>query len=260
MATFPDNHIDLTVTSPPYDNLRDYNGYDFNFEGIANQLYRITKQGGVLVWVVGDETKNFCESLNSFKQAIYFVENCGFNLLDTMIYKKVNYAPAYPNMKRYAQNFEYMFVLTKGKPKVFNPIRVDKKPSTIARQQYKHVGGYRQKDGSFKKSETLSGGNVQKDACNVWEYVVGGNYTNDKYALKHPAVFPEKLANDHILSWSNDGDLILDPMCGSGTTCKMAMVNKRNYIGIDISEEYCAITRRRIAEHEQQQTLFEGVQ
>ena len=138
-----DNSVDLTVTSPPYDNLRTYNGFSWDFEGIAKELYRITKDGGLIVWVVGDNTTNFCESLSSFKQALYFVEDCGFNLLDTMIYYKQNYAPAYPNLKRYANQFEYMFIFSKGKPKTFNPIQKPK-----VRNKEEKVA-FRQQDGSL---------------------------------------------------------------------------------------------------------------
>jgi len=232
MKTFTDECIDLTVTSPPYDNLRDYNGYNFNFEGIAQELYRITKKGGVVVWVVGDQTKNFCESFSSFKQAIYF-NKMGFNLLDTMVYYKQNYAPAYPTLKRYANQFEYMFVFSKGKPNTFNPIEVIKK---------EHRGGktsFRKPDGT-KVHKIVVSNKETKHASNVWSYPMGNKTIN------HPAVFPEKLAEDHIKSWSNEGDLVLDPMCGSGTTCKMAKLNNRNFIGIDCSEEYCKIASERI--------------
>ena len=253
MKLLPNECIDLTVTSPPYDNLRTYNGYieqwSFEkFQAIAKELYRITKDGGVVVWVVGDETKNFCESLTSFKQALYFVEDVGFKLLDTMIYAKKSYAPAYPNMCRYAQTFEYMFVLIKGnKPKTFNPIKTEKQQSSIRDKE--EVNGYRQKDGSmtYKRMKT---DNLLKNECNVWVYDVGFmKSSKDKISFKHPATFPEALAQDHILSWSNEGDLVLDPFMGSGTTAKMALLNGRNYIGIDISEEYCEIARKRIAEH-----------
>lgn len=244
MKDMPDNYIDLTVTSPPYDNLRTYNGFSFDFEGIAKELYRITKIGGVLVWVVGDETKNFCESLTSFKQAIYFVDHCGFNLLDTMIYAKKSYAPAYPTMRRYAQTFEYMFVLSKGKPSTFNPIRTSKEKSSISNKE--ETNGFRQKDGSIKLKR-MKTSNLTKAECNVWVYDVGFNKSSkDKISFVHPATFPEQLAHDHIASWSNEGDIVFDPMCGSGTTCKMAKQLGRNFIGIDISEEYCEIAKQRI--------------
>lgn len=232
MQKIPDKSIDMILTSPPYDNLRDYKGYTFNFEGIAKEIYRVLKDGGVCVWVVGDTTEFFCESLTSFKQALYF-NSIGFNLLDTMIYYKQNYAPAYPTLRRYANQFEYMFVFSKGKPKTFNPIQKNK-----VRNKEEKVA-YRQKDGSMVRKLKLKGRDT-KDASNVWEYPVGGN------TLNHPAVFPEKLAEDHILSWSNEGDIILDPMAGSGTTLKMAKKNNRNYIGIEISEEYIDIIKSRL--------------
>jgi len=237
MKTLEDNSIDLTVTSPPYDNLRDYNGYTFDFEGIAKELYRVTKDGGVVVWVVGDATKDFCESMSSFKQAIYF-NSIGFNLLDTMIYFKQGVPPMYPDSRRYTQKFEYMFVFTKGRPKTWNPLK--DKPNKYA-GSIPNIG-MRQKDGSIRKR--LNQVKPIKDfglRDNVWEYQNGGKKMGD-----HPAVFPEKLADDHILSWSNEGDTVLDPMAGSGTTLKMAKKNNRNYIGIEISEEYIEIIKERL--------------
>lgn len=240
MQKMQDNYIDLTVTSPPYDNLRDYKGYSFDFESIAKELYRVTKDGGVVVWVVGDETKNFNESGTSFKQALYFKE-IGFNLLDTMIYNKMNYAPAYPTMRRYAQVFEYMFIFSKGKPKTFNPIQWDKKESSFKRDKY--IGcKTRNKDGSQKDGKILISTRKTKDASNVWGYPTD----KAKDSKNHPAVFPEKLANDHIISWSNENDLIFDPFMGSGTTAKMALINNRNFIGCEISSDYVAIANKRL--------------
>jgi site-specific DNA-methyltransferase (adenine-specific) len=242
MARMPDGFIDLTVTSPPYDNLRDYKGYCFDFENVAKELFRVTKQGGVVVWVVADETKAFCESLSSFKQAIFFVESCGFNLLDTMIYHKSNYAPAYPTLRRYANTFEYMFVFSKGKPKTFNPIQQDK----VVLFSKTRLGKYRQKDGSVvKKTMKVDTGRLTKDAENVWTICP----TKSKGAGNHPAVFPEQLVIDHIISWSNENELVYDPFMGSGTTAKMALLNNRKFVGSEISKEYCEIAEKRINEN-----------
>lgn len=239
----PDESIDLTVTSPPYDNLRKYNGFEWDFEALAYELYRVTKPGGVVVWVVGDETKNFCESLTSFKQAIYFVESVGFNLLDTMIYKKKGGPPTYPNLRRYGNIFEYMFVFTKGKPKTFNPIK-DRKNRSFGKLNSGITA--RQRDGTTKKVRDY----IPQEfgaRFNVWEYDVGKNKdTKDVVALKHPARFPEKLAEDHILSWSNPGDIVLDPFMGSGTTAKMAALNGRFFVGFEISPEYVEISNKRL--------------
>ena len=250
MKGLPDKCIDLTVTSPPYDNLRTYNGFSFNFEGIAKELFRITKQGGVVVWVVGDATINGSETGTSFRQALYFKE-IGFNLHDTMIYKK--HSPYPPNV-RYWQCFEYMFVLSKGKPKTFKPITQTKTKFAGYRNQT-----VRKKDGSIELLEGNAKDRIinaqqtkQRIMDNIWEIPSGyGRSTKDKIAYKHPAMFPEKLANDHIISWSNPGDIVFDPFVGSGTTAKMALLNGRNYIGIDISEEYCEIARKRIAKYTQ---------
>lgn len=239
MAKMSDNFIDLTVTSPPYDNLREYKGYSFPFEKIANELYRVTKKGGVVVWVVGDATMNGSESGTSFKQALYFM-SIGFNLHDTMIYQKVNYVPLTHN--RYEQSFEFMFIFSKGKPNTFNPIKI---PCKQAGKIEKYGLERRQSHGSkhamrlYAETE-FKAINETKIAPNIFAYTLGREKTG------HPAPFPEQLANDHILSWSNEGDLVYDPFMGSGTTAKMAIKNNRNWIGSEISEEYCSIIEQRV--------------
>lgn len=243
MKHLPDNYIDLTVTSPPYDDLRKYNGYSYDFESVAKELYRITKNGGVVVWVVGDKTKNGSESGTSFRQALYFKE-IGFNLHDTMIYRKKNPIPYRHN--RYQPCFEYMFVLSKGKPLTFNPILVPTKNSGIASRLNQRQLNGDITNGSGKGKPIKS----QKFRDNIWEYGVGAGVTTiDKVAFEHPAIFPERLAEDHILSWSNECDIVLDCFMGSGTTAKMALLNNRNYIGIELSQEYIDIANERLSEY-----------
>ena len=238
MAKMPDYFVDLTVTSPPYDGLRTYNGYSFPFEDIARELFRITKDGGVVVWIVGDATVKGSETGTSFRQALFFKE-VGFNLHDTMIWEKQTFTATGALKTRYAQVFEYMFIFTKGKIKTFNPIkdRETKGPGI------KH-GTIRQIDGTTKKQSSIGKMYAEKKAqrFNVWRINTECSNTN----RFHPAQFPEKLANDHIISWSNEGDLVYDPFMGSGTTAKMAILNKRNWIGSEISDEYCKIIERRI--------------
>lgn len=241
MKTIPDGSIDLTVTSPPYDNLRKYNGYVFDFEGIAQQLYRVTKLGGVVVWVVADATINGSETGTSFRQALYF-KDIGFNLHDTMIYQ-TDKPPM--NDNRYQAEFEYMFVLSKGKPKSFNPILKKCKKAGERR-----IGTtYRETSGALK-NQWRGGvyGTTSVAGC-IWYYPTGG------INLGHPAPYPESLAGDHILSWSNPGDTVLDPMTGSGTTGKMAVKYNRNFIGIEIDPQYFAIAQKRVHDAEQQMTL-----
>lgn len=243
------NCIDLTITSPPYDNLRNYKGYTFNFKAIAKELFRVTKNGGVVVWVVGDATINGSETGTSFKQALFFKE-IGFNLHDTMIYVKKNYLPITTN--RYEPAFEYMFIFTKGKPKTFNPLMKKNKSVGLKGGSHRHDGE------NLEKLHTNNGIiNEFGRLTNVWEFACGSMNTKDKIAFKHPATFPEKLAESHILSWSNEGDIILDPMCGSGTTCKMAFLNKRKFIGMDISKDYCKIAKIRLNKLMQQKSLQE---
>lgn len=251
MSRMPDNYIDLTVTSPPYDGLRTYNGYSFPFEEIAKELYRVTKQGGVVVWIVGDATVNGSETGTSFKQALYFMQ-CGFNLHDTMIYQKISYMPN-KKAKRYDGLFEFMFVFSKNTPKTFNEIIEER--TNIEKSICKKDIMVRQKDGSFKKSERINKGTTKKMG-NVWTYLNNSNSTKDKIAFEHPAIFPEQLANDHIISWSNEGDIVYDCFGGSGTVAKMAHKWKRNWILSEISSEYVQIAEKRIAPYLAQTSLF----
>lgn len=236
MAKMPDNFIDLTVTSPPYDNLRTYKGYSFDFENVAKELYRVTKQGGVVVWVVDDATVNGSETLTSFRQALYF-KDIGFNVHDTMIYQ-TNKPPM--NDNRYQKDFEYMFVFSKGKPKTFNPIMVETQHPNVLNK-----GGNRNADGSKKERTYINKTGNIKVKGNIW-YLPRSSKSGDEFSRKHPATYPEQLAKDHIISWSNENDLIYDPFMGSGTTAKMAILNNRKYIGSEISKDYCEIAEQRL--------------
>jgi site-specific DNA-methyltransferase (adenine-specific) len=252
LKTFEDNTFDLTVTSPPYDNLRTYNGkikdevtfedgYSFPFVEIAKELYRVTKNGGIVIWVVNDQVKNGGETGSSFRQALKF-QDIGFTIYDTMIYHK-NGAP-FPETGRYSQVFEYMFVFSKGKPTTVNLLK--DKPNRWAGHSNFGEPSKREKDGNLKKTEKFVVAEFGT-RYNVWYINNGKGYsTKDNFAYEHPDMFPESLAEDHILSWSNEGDLVLDPMCGAGTTLKMAKLNNRNYVGIDINEEYVTLSERRV--------------
>jgi len=243
MATSPEESVDLTVTSPPYDNIREYKGYCFekeDFDEIVKQLYRVTKKGGVVVWIVGDATMKGSETGTSFRQALGFMTG-GFKLHDTMIYEKnTSSFPARRTGKRYTQIFEYMFVFCKGKIKTGNLIC--DKPNKWAGHTNWGKNTQRGKDGKLKETKDIKPVPDFSPRNNIWRYNVGKGFNSkDKESHNHPAIFPEKLAEDHILSWSNEGDTVLDPFMGSGTTCKMAKKNARKYIGIDISEEYCKL-------------------
>jgi len=252
MKLLPNECIDLTVTSPPYDSLRDYNNeatWNFEkFQEVAKELFRITKPGGVVVWVVGDATINGSETGTSFRQALYFKE-IGFNLHDTMIYAKNNPMPIQHN--RYQPCFEYMFIFSKGKPKSFNKLT-----EPCKNKGKKTTGTYRDIDGTMKHKNGF--GKPVKDTKikgNIWFYDVGYyKTTKDEYAYKHPAMFPEQLAEDHIITWSNPGDIVLDPFLGSGTTAKMALLNNRHFIGFELSEEYCKIANERVSKLNQSHT------
>lgn len=241
MAKMPAEYIDLIVTSPPYDDIRDYNGYSFKFEEVAQSLRRVIKVGGVVVWVVGSGVKDFNESLTPFKQAIHF-QGIGFNVFDTMIYQKTS-ASSIGSHYTYNQTFEYMFVLSKGKPKTINLIS-DIPNTTYGTTRPKYI---REKDGTISKPNTRFVIKEYGKRGNVWKYYVGARASaQEKFATKHPAIFPEKLAQDHIISWSNKGDLVYDPFMGSGTVAKMCDIEGRKYIGSEISAEYCEIIKQRL--------------
>ena len=241
MRSLNDDFIDLTVTSPPYDNLRNYNGnisqWSFEkFQEIAKELYRITKEGGVVVWVVGDATINGSETGTSFKQALYFKE-VGFRLHDTMIYSK-NSLPM--NHNRYEQDFEYMFVLSKGKPKTFNPIKVPTKNAGAEFEWGNRKTFLDAKQCRRHKNSDVRKVNDTKIHNNIFYYSVGGGKTG------HPAVFPLQLAKDHVLSWSNQNDIVLDPFMGSSTTGIACLQTNRKFIGFEISEDYFNIAKERL--------------
>ncbi len=241
LQKFDSEIIDLTVTSPPYDDIRNYNGYSFDFDSTAKELFRVTKQGGIVVWVVKDSTLKGNKSLTSFKQCIKFQE-CGFNVFDVMIYSKTT--GGMPHKNRYRDAFEYMFILSKGTPKTVNLIK-DRKNKWGGTTTYGKCN-VREKDGTLGIRKPIEVAMLGY-RYNIWEYATGkGHTTSDKIAWQHPAMFPEKLAYDHIISWSNEGDTVLDCFAGSGTTLKMAKKLKRNYIGIEISEEYIDIIKERL--------------
>lgn len=245
MGRMEDNYIDLTVTSPPYDNLRKYKGFNFPFKHIARHLYRVTKQGGVVVWVVSDQTVNGSESGTSMRQALFFME-CGFRLHDTMIYAKKNFIPLTHN--RYEQGWEYMFVFSKGKPNTFNPI-LEKSITAGDTYNYSKKGSNTKEGGYRRRNETIET-KENKLHTNIFWYGTGSNLT------KHPAPFPEDLAKDHIVTWSNEGDLVYDPFGGSGTTAKMAHQLKRRWILSEIGQEYEPVISKRMEPQLKKLTLF----
>ena len=244
MQSIPDYHIDLTVTSPPYDNLRTYNNSlewgEHIWKPIIQELFRITKSGGVVVWVVGDATIKGNETGTSFKQALYFKE-VGFNLHDTMIYSKGGQGATGSNLS-YWQDFEYMFIFSKGKIKTFNPIE-DRKNKVKPRQK-EESQGHRHKSGEVKSKRIINRKEYGK-RFNIWQFHESGTRIN------HPAVFPEQLANDHIISWSNENDIVFDPFMGSGSTGVACINTNRNFIGIEKDDKYFEIAKNRIYKAQQ---------
>ncbi len=240
--------IDLTITSPPYDNLRDYNGFTFSIDNIISELFRVTKEGGVVVWIVGDATVKGSETGTSFRQALKFMD-AGFKLHDTMIYEKnTSSFPAKRTGNRYTQIFEYMFVFCKGKIK--QPHLIADKPNKWAGHTNWGKNTNRLKNGELQETEDIKPVPDFSPRNNIWKYNIGKGFnSSDKESHEHPAIFPEQLAEDHILTWSDENDVVLDIFSGSGTTCKMAKKNRRRYIGIEISEEYCRLSETIIAKY-----------
>jgi len=240
----PDDLIDMTITSPPYDDLRDYNGYHFPIEEIADSLFDKTKDGGVVIWVVGDRTVNGSETLSSFKHALTF-EAAGFRVHDTMIYAKNNPIPSDCGL-RYRQAFEYMFCFSKGKPKTFNPITEPTKSAGQKITAFRITGKGR---GNVPDEDIGREIKSERKVTNIFGYNVGTSSSKDKIAFQHPAIFPEKLVEDQIRTWTNKDELVYDCFMGSGTTAKMAQLLDRRWIGSEISAEYVKIAEQRLEEY-----------
>jgi len=236
LKELPNDTIDMVITSPPYDDIRNYNGYNFEFEKIANELLRVIKKGGVIIWIVADATIDGSETGTSFQQALYF-KKIGFRLHDTMIYYKNNPMPQTGN--RYHQHFEYMFCFSKDAPKTFNPITEETKYRGLANMKNRGQKGSLDYEKITRTKE--------KKVGNVFFYSIGGGIsTKDKIAYNHPAIFPERLVYDQIITWSNENDIIYDPFMGSGTTAKIAHLLNRRWLGSEISKEYCEIAAERL--------------
>ena len=240
MARMPQGIVDLTVTSPPYDDIRKYDGYRFDVRAVGEGLLRVTRPGGMVVWVVADQVRDDNRSLTSLRQAIAFQE-MGWKVLDLIIYEKDS--TPWPRPRAYRSTHELMFCFLKpGGERTFNPLLTPNRHAGRVTQSYDRRGA---RESPVRRDNHRVGD--ARPRSNVWRYSVGGGrVTPDRFAHEHPAIFPEPLARDHILSWSNPGDLIFDPMCGSGTTLKMAAVHGRRYLGIDISAEYCDLSRKRV--------------
>lgn len=243
MKHIPDGSVDLTVTSPPYDKLRTYNNSlddwsERKWTQIIQQLFRVTSVNGTVVWVVADATLDGSETGTSFRQAL-FAMSVGFKLHDTMIYQKPA-VPFDPKCNRYWQCFEYMFVWVKGKARcnyLKEPCKNAGKPKT---GDY----GQRRPDGT-NCTDRQQADRVIKDTkvrSNVWFYTAGERVSG------HPAQFSIDLATDHVLSWSDPDDLVLDPFLGSGTTGVACVNTGRNFIGIERVPSYFTIAQRRIVE------------
>jgi DNA modification methylase len=241
MRRMPEEYVDMTITSPPYDDLRSYNGYEFPVDEIAKSLFRKTKEGGVVIWVVGDKTVNGSETLTSFRHALTFKE-VGFNVHDTMLYVKNNPIPSDCG-KRYRQCFEYMFCFSKGQPKTFNPITA---PTKSAGTKIKAFRITERGRGNVPDEDIGREIKSERKISNIFTYNVGTSSSRDRIAFEHPAIFPEQLVKDQIRTWTSEGDVVYDCFMGSGTTGKIAEMLDRRWLGSEVSADYVRLAERRI--------------
>jgi DNA modification methylase len=242
LSRMEDDVLDMTITSPPYDDLRDYNGYHFPVEQIAAGLFAKTSPGGVVIWVVGDRTYNGSESLSSFVHAFAF-RDAGFRVHDTMIYAKNNPIPSDCG-KRYRQSFEYMFCFSKGQPKTFNPLTEPTKSAGQKITAFRITSAGR---GNVPDEDIGREIKRERKRSNIFHYNVGTSSSRDKIAFEHPAIFPEKLVEDQIATWTSEGDLVYDCFMGSGTTAKVAQLSGRRWLGSEISAEYVRLAEERLS-------------
>ncbi len=246
LSTLPDECIDLVVTSPPYDDLRTYGGHSWDFYGVARELTRVLKPGGVIVWVVADKTVDGSETGTSMRQALHFKDVCGLKLWDTMIWDKpwTNYGDT---ASRYAGTWEYCFVLSNGKPKSITILR-DR--SNVTAGNGRSMRSDRRVTGDKQGTPRADGYVTHESGPRkaIWTIPVGGTLVEGENGISHPAVFPETLAKDHIASWSSPGDVVLDPFSGSGTTCKAAKELNRHWLGIEVNPAYVKISNARLAQ------------
>lgn len=245
-----DDLLDMTITSPPYDDLRDYKGYHFPVEQIAASLFYKTKKGGVVIWVVADRTVDGSETLTSFDHAQTF-KRVGFNVHDTMLYVKNNPIPSDCGL-RYRQAFEYMFCFSKGRPKTFNPITEPTKSAGTKIKAFRITEAGR---GNVPDEDIGREIKPERKVSNIFTYNVGTSSSRDKVAFNHPAIFPEKLVEDQISTWTNKGDLVYDCFMGSGTTAKIAHLLKRQWVGSEVSAEYITIAEERLAPYLRKKSL-----
>ena len=233
---------DLILTSPPYDNLRKYGGNTFDFTSVADACINSMAEGGILVWIVADATIDGDETGSSFRQALYFKEH-GLVLHDTMIYRKLG-GPASGTKTRHKNGFEYMFVFSNGKPKT---VRILEDKITKYPEPDRQVTR-RQPDGTLEYGPR---GVVPEVTLrdNVWEYSPGFRKSAENpIAHNHPAIFHIALAKDHIRTWTAPGDLVIDPMVGSGTTMRAAKDLNRLAIGIEIHSDYIDVIKERVSQ------------
>jgi site-specific DNA-methyltransferase (adenine-specific) len=237
MRKMPSESIDLVVTSPPYDDLRTYGGHSWDFYGVAWNLKRLLKPGGVIVWNVGDATKDGSETGTSMRQALHF-QQLGLRIHDTMIFRKTNPIPLTHN--RYEQEWEYAFVISNGKPSAWNPLMRKNLTAGVSVNWSSRAVA----DNAARRSrDEITTTKDQSQRGNIFEYSIAKDRVGD-----HPAPFPSEFARDMIASWSNEGDIVLDPFSGSGTTAKMAKHNGRKYIGIEVNPDYVEISKQRLAQ------------
>jgi site-specific DNA-methyltransferase (adenine-specific) len=241
MKEMPDNAVDLMVTSPPYDSIRDYNGYAFDLHETGKEVYRILKPGGIGVMVLQDQTHNFGKSLTSFRTILDWCDSIGFKLFECVIYRKYGPEGAWWR-NRFRVDHEYMPIFLKGeRPQYFN-----KEPLKV---QSKHGGriltgsGSRRTDGGTNPTVTRMI-NPTKCRGTIWDYLMAGD--KDSLKRRHPATFPDQIPMDFISCFCPPGGIVLDPFMGCGSTAVAAVRLDRKFIGFEISSAYCELAKKRL--------------
>jgi hypothetical protein len=242
LSRIPAGSIPLTLFSPPYDGIRDYGkNWSLDYKTLGRLLFGATCDGGVCAVVIGDGTKDFAKSLTTFRWAVDWVDNTGWRLFECCIYSRHGNPGAWWT-QRFRVDHEYILIFFKGdRLRCFDKTAL-MIPSKHAGKVYS--GTDRLTNGGFKKIEPKAVNDL-KCRGTIWGYATS-NSEGNRTKLEHPATFPDRLADDLIHCFSKPGDLVFDPMCGSGTTCVMAAKAKRDYLGIEINPEYHSIAMKRI--------------
>lgn len=241
-STLASDSVDLVLFSPPYDGVRDYRGnWTLDLPALGSELLRVVKDGGFAVMVIADGTKNQRKSMTTFRTAVAW-EDAGWSLFESVIYSRDGRPGAWW-ATRFRVDHEHILMFYKGKrPRPVTHHDGLRVPSKHAGKKW--TGTQRLTDGTLVKTSAT----VAADKCRgtIWHYATS-NSEGNRTKAKHPATFPDALARDVILALSAPGDVVYDPMMGSGTSVVIAAQEGRRWLGNDFFAEYVEIAQQRLA-------------